>query len=251
MNSLDVFCLSYPFYYQGCSPDILLTFIIHQNPSFGFIFNLSPKSCNSLSQIISVSFSLHILSIAVAPATCMLCLVLIQIWCHSLTKSVSSWLPIILIMLSNDIQLNPVPQFENNFFNFMSWNLNSLSKKEFEQVRLIEAHNSIFNYDLISICETSLEHSSELKVPGLKGYTFLHASHSDNVTHGGVGLFYKDYLPIVSRNDLSFDESIVIELKFGRNKIFFTVLYRSPAANHGSPVFEGLTSNFKNVYSIF
>jgi hypothetical protein len=38
----------------------------------------------------------------------------------------------------------------------MSWNVISLAKDNFQRVRLIEAHNSIFNYDLISICETSL-----------------------------------------------------------------------------------------------
>ena len=149
----------------------------------------------------------------------MLCLVLIQIWCQCFTKSVSHWLSIVLIILSNDIQLNSVTQFENNSFNFISWNLNSLTKK-FKRVRLIEAHNSPFNYDLISICETSLDHSSELKVTELKGYMFLPASDPDNVTNGGVGRFPKDSLPIVPRNDLSFDESIVIELKFGRKQIF-------------------------------
>jgi len=44
----------------------------------------------------------------------------------------------------------------------MSWNVNSLAKDNFKRVRLIEAHNSIFNYDLISICETSLNDSVEL-----------------------------------------------------------------------------------------
>ena len=58
------------------------------------------------------------------------------------------------------------------------------------------------------------------------------------MTHGGVGLFYKNTLPLKHRDDLSFDESIVVELKFGRKKIFFTVLYRSPASKHGSPEFE-------------
>ena len=42
-------------------------------------------------------------------------------------KSVPHWLPIILINLSNDVHLNPGPQFQNNFFNFMSWNVNSLA----------------------------------------------------------------------------------------------------------------------------
>ena len=84
-----------------------------------------------------------------------------QIWCHSLKQNVPFWLPIILILLSNDIHLNPGPHFQN-FLNFMSWNLNSLAKDNFQRTRLIEAHNSLFNYDLISICETSLNDSVEL-----------------------------------------------------------------------------------------
>ena len=78
-----------------CSPDILLTFIIYQNPSFGFIIDLSPNFCKSLSKFISVSLSLHIFLIAVTPATFILCLVVIQVWCQSFTKNVSPWLPII------------------------------------------------------------------------------------------------------------------------------------------------------------
>ena len=42
----------------------------------------------------------------------------------------------------------------------MSWNVNSSAKENFQRVHLIEAHNSIFNYDLI--CETSLNDSIEL-----------------------------------------------------------------------------------------
>ena len=74
----------------------------------------------------------------------------------------------------------------------MSWNLNSLAKDNSHRVNLIEAHNSLYNYDLISFCDTSLSDSVECDFS----------------------------LPIVIRNDLSFDESIVIELKFGRKKVF-------------------------------
>ena len=42
--------------------------------------------------------------------------------------------------------------------------------------------------------------------------------------HGGVGLFYKTSLPVIVRNDLSFDESIVVELKCG-GKNFFLLCY--------------------------
>ena len=69
-----------------------------------------------------------------------------------------------------------------------------------------------------------------------------------NTRHGGVGLFFKNTLPIIIRNDLSFDESIVVELKFSRKKIFFTVLYRSPAFNHDSPEFHIFLNDFKNLY---
>ena len=65
----------------------------------------------------------------------------------------------------------------------------------------------------------------------------------------GWVLFYKNSLPVKIRNDLSFDESIVVELKYGRKKIFFTVLYRSPAFNHISPEFQAFLSNFENLYS--
>ena len=151
-----------------------------------------------------------------------------QIRCHSCVKRVPHWLPIILIILSSDVHLNPGPQFQNNFFNLMSWNVNSLAKENFQRVRLIEAHNSIFNYDLISICETSLNDTVELPETLLNGYTFVPANNPANNRHGGVGLFYKNSLPVIVRDDLSFDESIVVELKLGWKKIFFTVLYRTP-----------------------
>ena len=44
----------------------------------------------------------------------------------------------------------------------MSWNVNSIAKDDFQRVHLIESYNSIFNYDLISICETSLDDSIRL-----------------------------------------------------------------------------------------
>ena len=161
----------------------------------------------------------------------------------------------------------------------MSWNVNSLAKENFQRVNLIEAHNSLYNYDLynydlynydlynydlynydlynydlynydlISICETSLNDSVELPEPLLNDYTFILASSSANTRHGGVGLFYKNSLPVVVRNDLSFDESIVVELKFGRKKKFFTVLYRGPAFDHNSPLFQVFLSNFNNLYA--
>ena len=103
----------------------------------------------------------------------------------------------------------------------MSWNVNSLAKDNFQCIRLIEAHNSIFNYDLISICETSLNDSVELPETLLNDYTFIPANNPVNTRNGGVGFFYKNSLPVIVRNDLSLDESIVVELKLDRKNIFY------------------------------
>ena len=71
----------------------------------------------------------------------------------------------------------------------MSWNVNSLAKNNFQRVRLLEAHNSIFSYDLISICETSLNDAVELPESLLNDYTFVPASNPLKTRNGGVGLF--------------------------------------------------------------
>ena len=181
---------------SGCDKEIQLI-IISTNTEFGDVFVVLFKFRKIYSKTIYSIVSIYIFVIANTPATYILCLIVSQTWCYLCIKNVPNWLSVILIIISNDVHLNPGPQYQNNFFNFMSWNVNSIAKDNFQRVQLIEAHNSIFNYDLISICA--------------------------NTQHGGVGLFYKNSLPVKIQNGLSFDESIEVELKYGRKKIFFTV----------------------------
>ena len=63
----------------------------------------------------------------------------------------------------------------------------------------------------------------------------MSCNNRSNTRNGGVGLFCKNDLPIKIRDDLSFDESIVVEIVIGRKKIFFTVVYKSPSHCYGSP----------------
>ena len=101
--------------------------------------------------------------------------------------------------------MDPGPNFDNNFFNFMSWNVNLLAKDNFQRVRLIEARDSIFNYDLVSICETTLNDSVELPETLIDDYTFVPANYPANTRRRGVDLFFKIYLPVIVRHDLSLD----------------------------------------------
>ena len=170
---------------------LILVFIIRTNPNPGILLHLFLKLKKITSKITFTTLSIYIFSIAVTPVDCILSLIVFQIWFCSFRENVPVWLPILLILISNDIHLNPEPRshFQNNFFNVMNWNLNSLTKDNFHRVDLIEAHNSIFNYDLISVCETNLNDSVSLPETLLNDYIFESANHPSNVKHGGVGLF--------------------------------------------------------------
>ena len=82
------------------------------------------------------------------------------------------WVSFLKILLSNDIELNP-GDFQNNFFSFCNWNINSLAKENFHRAKLIEAHNSLYLYDLIYLCEVSLNNTVEIPEDLLNNYTFL------------------------------------------------------------------------------
>ena len=142
-----------------CETGEIFLLLIYVNANLSLILYFALKFHKTIARIFFGTSSIFIFSIAVTPAASIVCLIVFQILCHSYAKNVPYWLSVILIILANDVNLNPGPQFHNNFFNFMTWNLNSLAKDDFQRVRLIEAHNSIFNYDLISVCETSLNDS--------------------------------------------------------------------------------------------
>ena len=207
-----------------CEKKQILLIIIVANINFGWVAYFVLKLRKIISGAFFIILSICLFSIAVTPATSILCILVFEIGSLLFTKHIPSWLPLFLILLSNDIHVNHGPHFNNSFFNFMNWNLNSLAKDNFQRVQLIEAHNSIFNYDFISICETSLNDSVELPETLLSEYIFVPANNPANTRHGGVRLFYKNSLPVIVRNDLSFNESIVVELKFGQ-KIYFLLFY--------------------------
>ena len=97
--------------------------------------------------------------------------------------------------------------------------------------------------------ETSLNDSVGLPETLLDGYTFVPANKPNNTRHGGVGLFYKNSLPVIVRNDLSFDESI--ELKFGRKKIFLLFYTKVLLLNIALPNFVPSCQISKNYIQKF
>ena len=84
--------------------------------------------------------------------------------------------------------MNP-GDFTKGSFNFCNWNLNSLSKDNFHRAQLLEAHYSIFTYDIISLCETSLNNTTVLPDHLIANYAFVPRHSPNNTRHGGVGTF--------------------------------------------------------------
>ena len=151
-----------------CDYDQIMRFITHSNPTFACVFKVVVNHSKIIPRILFYIIPIYLFYIAVTPAACILCISVLQIWCLSFMKITPNWLTILLIILSNDVQLSPGPSPQN--FNFMTWNVNSIAKDNFERVGLIESHNSIFNYDLTSLCETSFNDSVELPETLLNNY---------------------------------------------------------------------------------
>ena len=79
----------------------------------------------------------------------------LQLWSFPFEFS-AFWIFNLLILLSYDIHKNPGPldndhDFSTGFFSFCNWNLNTLSKDNFNRISNLQAHNSIFKYDIISM----------------------------------------------------------------------------------------------------
>ena len=75
----------------------------------------------------------------------------------------------------------------------------------------------------MSLCETSLNDDVEIPENLIDGYNFVPLNHPSGNKRGGVGIFYKENLPLKIRKDLSFDECLVCEVLIGKMKVFYSV----------------------------
>ena len=60
-----------------------------------------------------------------------------------------------------------------------------------------EAHNSLFNYDIISLCETNLNDTIELPTNLFYGFKSIFSHHPSGNKHGGVALFFQGKSPTI------------------------------------------------------
>ena len=166
--------------------------------------------------------------------------------CHVL-RDLIQWVIFRSILLSGDVEENPGP--DSGTFKFCTWNLNSIVAHDFFCVSLLEAYNSVYNYDLMAITETHLDSKVDKNKLGIDGYTFLKNNHPLDIKRGGVGLYVKDSFPAIRRPELEILlEWIICEIQLDRKKHFYVVAHRSPSQIRVE--FENFMNTFEQMLSM-
>ena len=93
-----------------------------------------------------------------------------------------------------------------NSLKFCHWNLDSIAVDDFIKIPLIEAYNSVYNYDVIALLETYLDSSITNETISLTGFSkeVVRWDHPDDVKRGRVLLFYKDNLATKQERSASY-----------------------------------------------
>ena len=146
-----------------------------------------------------------------------------------------------LLLEPGDIETNPGPR-RSFFIKFCQWDLNGLGAHDFLKMPLIEAFITTHNFDIICLSETFLDSSLDISdtTININGYSLLRAVHLSNTKRGGVRMYYKNYLPIIRRTDLSDLQEItemieIAEVTVDKGRCFLTFLYRSSSQNDDKP----------------
>ena len=135
-----------------------------------------------------------------------------------------------LLILSNDVELNPGPKNDNSKRNFSiaHWNLNSIAAQNFVKLREFEACNTLA-IQAASMSETWLDctTSTDSNDLSLKGYNLHRVDDPDNVKKEGVCVYLKENLAI-QLLQTKLDQCIASKVTFkNKNKSHVISLYRS------------------------
>ena len=146
-------------------------------------------------------------------------------------KQIKKLLLKLLLICCGDVESNPGPKKQYQI-SFCHWNLNGLATHNFSKVSLLQAISLSKNYDLICLSETFLDPSidSSDERTTIEGYNLMRADYPSNKKRGRVCIYYKEHLPVIKRDDLcNLNECLVLEIRIGGEKCFFSCLNRSPS----------------------
>ena len=130
------------------------------------------------------------------------------------------YLRILLLIRSGDIETNP-GQKKQSSLKFFHWNLYELEAPDFIKLQLIGTYIATNNFDIVCLSETFLNSSipnDENRI-NIAGYSLLRADHPSNTKKGGVCVYYKDFLLLIRKYDITdLKECLVMEITVENEK---------------------------------
>ena len=90
-------------------PESFIQCLLFFQPNFSFLLNIHANVSKSLARGCFHISCVLILTDSVSPATLILSIFVFQIWCHTLSRNIPRWLPLILILLANDLNSTQAP----------------------------------------------------------------------------------------------------------------------------------------------
>ena len=105
----------------------------------------------------------------------------------------------LLVLKHRDIETNPGPKKkETRFFSCLHWNINSILAHN--KLTLLQAYNTIHQYDILCISETYLDSSisNDDTTLSLPGYNLARSDHPGNVKRGGVCILNRTLINVFS-----------------------------------------------------
>ena len=153
----------------------------------------------------------------------------------------------IILTTHEDIEVNPGPLKIQNNISICHWNLNSLTSHNSCKLSLLQAYNSIHNYDILCLSETYLNSTidNDDRNLTLNGYKLVRADHPSNVKRGGVAIYYKESLAARIVDTSYLKESLLLEITLKAGKCFVATVYRSPSQS--SDDFEIFLNEFEKL----
>ena len=136
----------------------------------------------------------------------------------------------LLLLKHGDVEINPGPKKkETTFFSCLHRNINSILAHN--KLTLLQAYNTIHQYDILCISETYLDSfiSNDDTPLSLPGYNLARSDHPGNVKRGGVCLYYKEKLSLRMINVSFLSQCVLCEVTPQRQKGYVIVIYRSPS----------------------
>ena len=106
------------------------------------------------------------------------------------------------------------------------------------------------NYDIICLSEAFLNSSIQSDDNRIKidGYNLIRSDHPSDPKKGGVCIYYKSHIPLVTRNDIcTLDNCLVTEIRSQNEICFLTCIYYSPRQNDDE--FQNFCAKFDTLFN--